>query len=460
MPKKIRADVAVVGGGLAGLVAALWLEREGYEVAVLEARDRVGGRLSTVHQDRYWIDEGGQWLGEGQNRIYGLAFELGLELFPTHTNGDTIAVIDGTRYRFRGEMPRLDPLVLADFAQGFWRFERVVRGVSTEAPWRHPRAARLDAETIRSWAQRAFLTAKARKLFELFISAVFAADPEEISLLFAAFYVKGGGSFRNMIATQNGAQQDRVVGGTQQIVEKLASNLQGPLLLGCPVSEITQDNQKVEVRGAKTTLSCARAVVAIPPSLAARIAFEPALPGDKQNLLERMPPGSVIKFHAVYEEPFWRSEGLSGEAGSTDLPISFTFDNSPPEANCGVLVGFAEGRNAQALRKMEESERRRIVLDSFREYFGHPALEPAQYFEKDWSKEPWTRGCYAAHMPPWALWRYGEALRAPVGRVHFAGTETARIWPGYMEGAIESGERVAYEVHRQLARARKGKSDV
>lgn len=448
--KRLTADVAVIGAGLAGLTAATRIERAGYEVAVLEARPRPGGRVCTFEADGYWIDEGAQWLGEGQVRAYALAFELGLKVFPTYTTGNAVAVLGGKRREFATNLPKSNPLLAADFAQGFYRFERLARGVSEENPWRHPKAALLDSQTLGFWARTTFFTAQARRLFELFASAVLAADPEEVSLLFALYYAKAGRGLETLVKTEGGAQQDRVAGGTQALASGLSQKLSNTVHYNRPVRAVRTKKQGVEVEARGLTVTSSRVVVAIPPVMACNLEFEPRLHPDKEALLRHLHPGTVVKFHAVYDEPFWRSDGLSGEAGSPELPVSFTFDNSPPEGVPGVLVGFAEGKSAQRLASMDWEETRRIVLDCLRSYFGPRALDPVAYHVKDWTAEEWTRGCYAAHTPPWALLRYGERLRSPEGRIHFAGTETARCWVGYMEGAIESGERCAAEVVRAL----------
>lgn len=444
--KKRRADVAVVGAGLAGLSAADRLQRSGAEVIVIEARDRPGGRVSSTKAGGTWIDEGAQWLGAGHTRAYGLAFELGLETFPTFETGDYVAVIDGRRRRFRGRLPKLNPVVAGDLVQGMRRFEHLARGVSAEEPWRHPRAEALDSQTLQSWVRRTFYTTSAGKLFTLFSAAVFAADPSEMSLLFALFYTKAGRSLKTLITSAGGAQQDRVVGGAIQLAEGLAQRLDGSVVYASPVREIAQNNSAVEVRSPSLDVVCQRVIVAVPPILAWRIVFDPPLPQSKDRLLRSLLPGNAVKVHAIYPEPFWRSDGLCGQAVGPDLPVSFTFDNSPPDGSCGVLVGFAEGKHAVGLSRMEADERQKAVLNSLREYFGPQALHPSHYHERDWSGEIWTRGCYAAHAPPGILTRFGEELRTPHGRIHFAGSETATAWVGYMEGALESGERTAREV--------------
>jgi monoamine oxidase len=189
-----------------------------------------------------------------------------------------------------------------------------------------------------------------------------------------------------------------------------------------------------------------RVVVAVAPTLAGRIAYEPPLPGFRDQLTQRMPLGTVAKCMAIYDEPFWRGDGLSGQATSTRGPIKLTFDNSPPDGSPGVLLGFLEGRQARELGRVAPEQRRAAVVDCFTRFFGPRAGQPADYVERLWAEEEWTRGCYGCHMPTGAWTNYGEALREPIGRIHWAGAETATVWNGYMDGAVGSGERVAAEV--------------
>jgi monoamine oxidase len=213
-----------------------------------------------------------------------------------------------------------------------------------------------------------------------------------------------------------------------------------------PIRRIEEDRAGVRLVGDGVEVRAGRVIVAVPPTLAGRISYDPPLPGWRDQLTQRVPHGATIKAHAVYDEPFWREDGLSGQAGSTHLPASFTFDNSPPEGSPGILVAFVEAEHARELGRAAPDHRRKVILDCLAEYFGPRAADPRDYVERDWTEEEWTRGCYGGHMPPGVLTRYGPALREPVGRIHWAGTESGRIWTGYMEGAVESGRRAAAEV--------------
>jgi monoamine oxidase len=442
-------DVVVVGAGFAGLAAARKLTAAGVSVAVLEARDRVGGRVLNQpigDGSNNIVEVGGQWIGPAQHRVNALCRELELDIFPTYDQGDHVLDYRGKRSRYSGDIPPLPKLGLADLGQSQLRLERLAKRVPLEVPWTTPRATELDEQTFATWIRRNTKTASARFFWHVYSQAVFAAEPQDMSLLHALFYTQSGGGVNSLIGVRNAAQQDRVVGGTQQIAIRMTATLGDAIHENSPVRSIAQHDDGVRVVTDTGTVRARRVIVAIPPALAGRIAYEPALPALRDQLTQKMPQGSVIKCNVVYDEPFWRAEGLSGQAAGDHPPVMFTFDNSPPGGSPGVLVCFLEGAEARAYSAAHPKERRDAVCASLRAYFGSRAAEPAAFIERDWSAEEWTRGCYGAHLAPGTWTQFGAALRAPVGRVHWAGTETATVWAGYMDGAITSGERAAAEV--------------
>jgi monoamine oxidase len=447
MPERLDVDVVVVGAGLAGLTAARVLAAGGRTVAVLEARDRVGGRLlAHTFKDGTVVEAGGQWIGPGQLRANALVDELGLERFATYSDGEHVFDLRGRRKRFRGDVPPFAPAALLDLAQSQARFDRLATRVPLAAPWAADRADAWDAETFHTWIQRNAKTAGARWFWETYASGVFAAAPQDFSLLHALFYTHAGQGVNVLIGTRGGAQQDRVVGGSWLLAARLAEQLDGAVRLRVPVREIEQLEDRVVVRAGGLETTSSYVIVAVPPALAARIEYTPALPPLRDQLTQKTPAGSVIKINVRYDEPFWRADGLSGQSLGDRGPIRFTFDNSPPDGASGVLVCFLEGTEARGMCARTEDERRRLVLESLTAYFGPRAGRPAEYHELDWAAEPWTRGCYGAHLAPGVWTQFGTALRAPVGRIHWSGTETAAAWNGYMDGAIGSGERAAAEI--------------
>lgn len=442
-----RADVVIVGAGLAGLVAARELVNARTSVIVLEARDRVGGRLldHSIGEGNV-IELGGQWIGPTQDRIAALARELEVPTFPTYDEGDHILHFGGKLARYRGIIPRLGVTALVDIADVRFRFDRMARQVPLDAPWNAKKAEKWDAQTFSSWIGRNVWTEDGRSSFRIFANAVFAAEPEDFSLLHALFYTHSGNGFDSLIGTHGGAQDRRFVGGPQQIAAKLAQQLGNAVKLSNPVRRIEQLSDRVRVVAERAIVEARLLIVAIPPTLAGRIIYDPALPGYRDQLTQRVPHGSVIKVSALYDTPFWREDDLAGIATCDTGPVKFTFDNSPPGGRPGVLLGYLIGQHARQLGQVSEAERRKVVLDCLLRYFGSNAAAPLAYHEKDWSQDEWTRGCYGAHFPSGVWTQYGPALRQPIGRIHWASTETATKWNGYMDGAVESGMRAAAEV--------------
>jgi monoamine oxidase len=444
--------VIVVGAGLSGLAAARRLTREGEEVVVLEARDRVGGRTEGLTlDDGTPLEMGGQWLGEGHTRMAELTRELALETFRTHNDeGELQLDLRGKRSRMpshKGANPKLSPFVLADLARGLARFERLAKRVDTQQPWRTRNAERLDGQTWESWIRRNLRTATGRAYFQVVCEAVWAAQPTDLSLLHALFYTRSNSDLETLISVDRGAQQDRVVGGSVRVAEGMAAELGERVRLGEPVRRIAHDDQRVrvETRGG-ASYDADHVVVTLPPTLAGRLEYNPPLPSWRDQLTQRLPAGSVVKCFAVYDEPFWRADGLNGQAISDRGPVKVTFDNSPPDGRPGVLLGFLEGDEARLAARLSAGERREAVVGSFARLFGPRAASPVEYVERDWMAEEFTRGCYGAHFTTGVWTSYGEAWREPVGRIHWAGAECSPQWNGYMEGAVRSGDAAAGEV--------------
>jgi monoamine oxidase len=450
-----RKQVVVVGAGLAGLGAARALVAAGVDVLVLEARDRVGGRTYTrPAADGTPIDLGGQWIGPTQDRLAALAAELSCTTFPTYDTGRNIQLQGGERAEYAGAIPTSDPLAAADIVEALLELTTLSSQVPLEAPWTAPAAAEWDAQTMASWIAANVASPGARQLVELAVEAVFSAEPAELSLLHCLFYIHSGGGLMNLIGVTGGAQERRFHEGAQSVASKMAAALGERVVLGAPVRTIRQDEGGVVVEGDNVTMAAERVIVAIPPALAGRIRYAPALPGYRDALTQRVPMGNTFKIHCMYETPFWRADGLTGQATSDTGALRLTFDNSPESGSPGILMGFIEGgdRWRTWARRGAEERRRAVIADLVRLY-GEQAAHPREYIEQSWAEEEYSRGCYVGNFPPGVWTQYGEALREPIGRIHWAGTETATVWNGYMEGAVQSGARAAAEVLAALGRA-------
>jgi len=447
MARRAEADVIVVGAGLAGLTAARQVQRAGYSVLVVEARDRVGGRVLSHSLDGGLdVDVGGQFVGPAQRHILRLAAELGVATQPIFTSGLTVLELGGKRHGYRA-IPRLSPLQLADSGRAILALERMARRVPPDAPWQAAGAAAADSRTLADWARRNVRTRLGRFAVEAFSRGVLACEPGEVSLLHVLFYLRSAGGFRQLTETAGAAQQDRFAGGSQLIAITMSEQLgPGSVRLGAPVARIEQAPSRVTVHAAGLAAAGRRAVIAMPPALAGRISYDPPLPADRDQLTQAAPMGAVIKCLAVYDEPFWRHAGYNGQATSDGPAAQVTFDTGPPAGSPGILLGFVTAAEARRLTRAGPAQRRAEVLASFGRYFGPAATRPARYIEHDWTADPWTRGCYGAHFPPGTWTQSGPALRRPAGLLHWAGTETATHWSGYMDGAVESGQRAAAEV--------------
>jgi monoamine oxidase len=440
-------DVVVVGAGLAGLTAASRLVDAGAEVVVLEARDRVGGRTLTLPAaDGTPIDHGGQWIGPTQDRIAALARRVGVTTYPSWERGLHTEFRDGRAHRFDGLPDGGDPVTAVAIGQAIRELDTMAAEVPLEAPWAAAQALAWDSQTAETWLQARVPAERARTWLRVAIRGTVAAEPRDLSLLHTLFFIRSAGGLARLIATAGGAQERRFHQGAQAISIRLAEALGERVALNAPAEVVRHGDHGVVVEAAGRAVAAGRAILAVPPAVAGRISYRPAMPGWRNQLTQRMPMGSVIKVHALYDEPFWRDEGLSGLAFSDSGPVTTAYDNSPEAGSPGVLVGFIEGEHARTWARRHQADRRAGILASLANYFGARAGRPRELLERSWADEEYSGGCYAGYFPPGVWTSFGQALREPIGRVHWAGTETATAWASYMEGAVQSGDRAADEV--------------
>ncbi len=440
----------MVGAGLAGLTAARNLVAQGKRVKVLEARGRVGGRTFSPRADGVNLDVGGQWIGPTQDRIASLAARLGVRTFKTWWTGQALYERSGNRTLFDVTSP-VPPDPDADDATSLiLQLNGLAYGISRSEPWNSPDAELYDGQTFETFKRANVPSEGGRFLTDLMTNSVWACEPRDISLLHVLFYISSAGnehspgSIIRLTSTTGGAQESRFVGGSQQLSLKMAKQLGRRVVLKAPVRQIRQPKGgPCHVVSDRGTWRARQVIVAVPPAISSYISYDPILPADRAQLIQRYPQGSSIKVQAVYPTPFWREDGLSGYVNSDEGPVKLMYDNSPADGSRGVLLGFIEGQDARNASRMSRESLRATVLQSFKRAFGPQGGSPTGYVAWDWSGEDWTRGCYAGFMPPGVLTGYGPALRRRHGRIHWAGTEHSEIWTGYMEGAIRSGETAA-----------------
>ncbi|MBY0275935.1 flavin monoamine oxidase family protein [Candidatus Binatia bacterium] len=453
------ADVIVVGAGLAGLSAAYEIERAGRSAIVLEARNRVGGR--TVNHDLgdgKVTEVGGTFVGPTQDRLMALATELGIGTFKSWDIGESVSFLRGVR----GTYTSGDPVTFLsvpggqDLVKAIGLLDGMAKKVPTSSPWTAPDAEDWDSQTFNTWKLANFAGAEGRLALDVISEQVWGAEPRDMSLLYAAWYVAQAGnedtpgSLLRLITTTDGAQDSRFLGGSQRISIEMARRLGGSVVLGAPARRIAQEHGRVSVDTDRGRFVGRHVIVAMPPAMAGLLRYEPALPALRMQLTQRFPSGSYAKVEAVYDRPFWRDAGLTGQAFG-DQVVGATFDQTPPDGSPGVLIGFIGGQHARAWDTLDLAGRRQATLDAFAAYFGDEAADPREYIEGRWTNDLWSRGDPVGFAPPGVLTGFGTALRAPIGRIHWAGTETAEYWIGYMEGAVRSGQRAAAEVLGELS---------
>src|SRR4051794_23785887 len=453
-PRKRKADVIVIGAGLSGLTAAREIAFKGKSVIVLEARDRVGGRMLNHDIGGGHVTElGAQFVGDTQDHIIGLADQLKVDRFDAYDNGLNLYYTNGTKTPFSDQLPTGSaPALLApEAATVVAQLDQMATQVPVDAPWKSPNATDWDSQTLYTFLKNNSASPQFMGVASAATEAIFGAEPRDVSLLYTLFYIAASGNesnvgtFERNFNTRGGAQAQRFEGGSQLIPLAMAKALGRRVRLNTPARRIVQQRTGVRVDSDKQSYHAKQVIVAVPPPIAGRIIYEPGLSALRDQLTQRMPMGSLMKAEAVYDKPFWRDQGFTGQAISDEGPIKVTFDNSPPDGSVGVLMGFIGGTEARLLTQKSPADQQAAALQSFANYFGDQAKSPTQYVQFNWTTDRWNRGCPVSVLAPGTLLDYGEAIRRPEGRIHWAGTETSTYWNGYMDGAVRAGERAAAE---------------
>jgi monoamine oxidase len=450
-----QVDTIIIGAGFAGLTAARKLLDQGRnQFIVLEARDRVGGRTKHGQIAGIDIDLGGMWMGPTQHQLKALADRYHAQTYPTFLDGKAVYRIAGKehlgdRENFEGLLNLWDGIV---YFRGNRKLNKLLQPLDVKAPWDHPLARQLDGQTVEHWVHANFPSTRLRSVFRLLCLSLFCAEASQVSMLFFLHYVKSGDGLDVLISSDRGGAQNHLfVGGVHQIARKMAAELEHHLQLQEPVVNVSWSSDEVSVTTTNGSYQARTAIVAVPATLLSRITFTPNLPQPKQRLHQRLSMGSAIKYWVAYEKPFWREQGLNGGIYRDDVACSPCFDVTPPDQSIGLIAGFFDANHAINHGDIGMEKRREIVIEMLSEHFGIEARTPVDYVDNDWSAEEWSNGCYGAFAAPGVYADYGRWLRKPIGPLHWAGTETSPFWTGYIDGAIQSGQRAAESVIEHLS---------
>ena len=438
-------DCAIIGAGLAGLVAARDLRNRGLGVVVLEARDRVGGRVENgVLADGQYVELGGQWIGAGHDAIFELIERYGLRTIGIPARGNLVVRIHGRLLEVpsAADGAELTPFEVADLSQGLLRLRRLAHRLADDPAWVAANDAWLRQD-LRRWVRTNLRTGGAQARFGEVYEAAFGPMIPKATLEEGLRQINSGPSLETMIANNGGLNQQRIEGGMTALCEALANDLGEVVRLGNPVTKVTHGDTAVVTLASGETIEARTVVSTLPPRLAVALEYDPPLPQWRRDVAEKVAPGNVIKAYLVYETPFWRERGLSGQSSSDEGAVRVTFDTTPADSTRGLLMGFFEGNEADSLAHRSLETRRRAFVESAVHAFGEEAAEPSEYVERDWSAEQYTRGCHGAHFAPGIWTSNGPVLAASEGCLYWAGAEYSTKFNGYMEGAVRSGEEVA-----------------
>lgn len=448
-----ETEVLIVGAGISGLSAARILQQSGIPYIILEARDRCGGRLFTEkYENDIYLDLGGQWLGPGQNNSYDLCREHSIQTFKTYNTGHNITALNGSLKKYVGLIPKLSPLALVNIDFILKRLDGLAQQLDVYKPWQHKQSSKWDSITLASYLDKFVWLDESRKVIDAGLNTLFGLENNEISLLQALFYIKSGTNLNGLLSIDQGAQQDKLVGGAQQLCTQLANKMPETIFYNEEVIQLEREKNKTTVHTRNQSFVCQKVIFAIPPVLLAKIQFIPGLNVARMQLLQRMPMGNLYKCHMVFRRPFWREEGLSGQSVcDEEYPMQTTFDNSPVDGAYGVITSFCMGKRADKLLNLYYGQRQELIADHLIKLFGNGARDYIFYDDKCWGEDIHSGGCYVGMRTPGTWTRYKNLLAEPENNLYFAGTETASIWNGYIEGGINAGRRAANEVLNSLS---------
>ncbi|XP_033113592.1 amine oxidase [flavin-containing]-like [Anneissia japonica] len=435
-----QKEVVIIGGGISGLCATNLLHEHGLDVVLLEASERVGGRTYTL---------------KIQDRVLRVAKQLDIDHYKIIEDAKLVWVQKGIFYPYMPSTayyPKFwNPFVWLDMNNIGRQWDAIGSTIPSDAPWDCPNAEELDKMTMQQWIHRNTWTKTGHDFCCNMVSQILTSEPHELSVLFFMWYIKVCEGFMRTFAAENGGQERKFVGGSQEISLRLLEKLgKERVILESPVINIEQNDDGAFIKTLNGDIYKAKYVVmAMPPGMVQKIHFKPPLPPLRNQLIARAPVGSVLKCIVYYKTQFWREKGFCGSSWGIDpdIPIKWSLDDTKPDGTAPALITFITANKAREFCELSKDERQAKICQYFASAFdSEEALHPVNYVEKNWMEEPYIGGCYTTVFSPGTLFRYGRELRKPVGCVHFGGTETARKWAGYMDGAVESGERAAREI--------------
>lgn len=441
-------DTVVVGAGVTGLTAALRLAEAGQRVLVLEARDRVGGRLRTETHDGAHFEIGGQWISPDQTALIEMVDELDLDTYSRFREGDSLYIAaDKSARRFTGEVLPVSEQTNAEIDRLVTILDKLAADMDPDRPWEHPMADELDRVTFGQWLEGQTSDLEARDNIALYIGPAMITKPVwSFSALTAVLMCASAGSFTHLVDADF-ILDKRVVGGLSSVPAALGAKLSGKIRLSADVTHVRQDADGVVVTVDGEDIAADRVILALPPTHVRRIRITPDLPWQHRSGREHQSFGLVIKVQAEYDTPFWRESGLSGTGFAPYEPVHEVYDNTwargAGEDGGGMLVAFVSGLHADEVGRLSEDERRTRILSGLATYFGDRALQPRVYQESDWQHQELTGGAYATSFDVGSMTRYGHTLREPVGRIHFGSSDVAGLGFQHVDGAVRMGSLLA-----------------
>ena len=456
---ELDRDVVIVGAGPSGLTAARELKKAGLSVAVLEARDRVGGRTWTDTIDGAMLEIGGQWVSPDQTALLALIDELGLQTYSRYREGESVYIgADGKRILYTGDTFPVSETTAAEMDKLTALLDSLAAEIGPEEPWAHPKARELDTISFHHWLRQNSTDEEACNNIGLFIAGGMLTKPAHaFSALQAVLMAASAGSFTNL-TDEDFILDKRVVGGMQQVSLLQAAELGDDVVLDSPVRTINwaQDaagGYRVTAVSERATVNARFVIMAVPPNLYSRVSFNPPLPRRQHQMHQHQSLGLVIKVHAVYSTPFWREAGLSGTAFGAGAIVQEVYDNTNHKDPRGTLVGFVSDEKADAMFELSATDRRRAILESIASFLGEKALDPEVYYESDWGSEEWTRGAYAASYDLGGLHRYGKDQLKPVGPIYWSCSDLAAEGYQHVDGAVRMGQITAARIVAAADRA-------